>query len=92
MRNGIWKYFYRNEKIKFEGKYVDGMEEGIHNHYFPTGQQKQSGRYKFGEKEGDWVEWNEDGTLKMTVTYQRGVVLKVDGNKAPVLETSKEEK
>jgi uncharacterized membrane protein YfhO len=38
------------------------------------------------------VDWNEDGSLKMTVTYQRGVVLKVDGNKAPVLETSKEEK
>jgi len=91
MRNGIWKYFYRNEKIKFEGKYVDGMEEGIHNYYYPSGQLKQSGRYKFGEKEGDWVEWNEDGTLKMTVTYQRGVVLKVDGNKAPVLETTKEE-
>lgn len=89
-RNGVWKYFYRNERVKFEGKYVDGREEGIHNYYYPTGQMKQTGRFKFGDKEGDWIDYNEDGTIRMTVTFDKGAVVKVDGNKAPVVESTSE--
>jgi len=78
-RSGVWKYYYRNEKLKFEGKYTDGREEGTHSQYYMSGQLKVSGRYKFGEKEGDWVYYDEDGTQRSVVTYERGAVVKVDG-------------
>jgi hypothetical protein len=51
---------------------------------------QQQGRFKFGEKEGDWIDYNEDATIRMTVTYALGKVVKVDGSKAPV-ETAIEE-
>ncbi|MCF8257170.1 MAG: hypothetical protein K9J06_06435 [Flavobacteriales bacterium] len=78
-RSGVWKFHYHNNKLKFEGKYVDGREEGVHNQYYSTGQLKLSGRYKFGEMEGDWTEYSEDGTVRTIVTYERGMVVKVDG-------------
>jgi len=90
-RTGVWKYYFRNGKLKFEGKYTDGMEEGMHQLYHDNGQLRLAGRYKFGEREGDWVEYNEDSSIKQTVTYLRGVVVKVDGSKAPLVETSDEE-
>jgi uncharacterized protein len=76
---GVWKYFFRNGKLKFDGKYVADMEEGVHNQYFETGKLKLTGRYKFGGKEGDWTEYNEDGTVRTVLTYERNVLVKVDG-------------
>lgn len=78
-RYGMWKYEYRNGKLKYEGKFMAGKEEGIHNQYYSNGQLKETGRYKFGEKEGDWKYLDEDGTVRSIVTYERGSVVKVDG-------------
>ena len=65
--------------MKFDGKYVADMEEGVHNQYFEKGKLKLTGRYKFGGKEGDWTEYNEDGTVRTVLTYERNVLVKVDG-------------
>jgi len=78
-RYGMWKFYFKNGKMKYEGKFVVGKEEGIHNQYYSNGQLKETGRYKFGEKEGDWKYLDEDGTVRSIVTYERGLVVKVDG-------------
>lgn len=78
-RNGVWKFYFRNEKLKYEGKFVDGREEGVHRTNYENGSVKLLARYKFGDAEGDWVYYNEEGQVVRVETYARGKVVKVDG-------------
>ncbi len=42
---------------------------------YPNGNKQAEGTYTEGEKDGLWVEWNEDGSLKEEKLYKNGHIL-----------------
>jgi len=93
-RNGlpdsVWKaYYVKENKLRFEGKFVNGDPERKHVYYYDNGKVQASGKYVAGQKDGDWHYFEEDGFLVLTVNYENGIERKWDGQKiVPTYEES----
>jgi len=80
--DSLWKQFYMpKEKIKFEGKYVNGDEEGKHIFYFQNGRKMTEGFYSGGLKENDWKFYDESGFNYLTIFYENDIEIKFQGVK-----------
>lgn len=80
-RQDLWKHFYNNGALRFEGNFIDGNPDGKHKYFYPDGKVKEEGRYTMGVKQDDWVYFNEDGSLFLTITFKNDVEIKFDGVK-----------
>lgn len=81
-KDGPWESYYtNNNQLRFSGKFVEGLPDGIHTYYYPDGKIKEQGKYVMGLKEGNWEYFNPDGTLLLTVTFRKDKELKFDGTK-----------
>lgn len=74
-------YWYLRGKIShntggFSGKLLDGKYQ-----VFVQDRLALSGTYNEGKRSGDWVGWNNDGSIKNTCTYIDGVVKAVKPEK-----------
>jgi antitoxin component YwqK of YwqJK toxin-antitoxin module len=78
---GKWIIKYDNDKINFKGSFVDGRAQGKHKFYYRNGSIKKYGKYKFGYKDGNWKTYDKEGKLLITITFKRGVEVKIDGVK-----------
>ena len=78
---GVWKYFFPNGKLHFEGKFVDGLPDGKHKYYFESGKIKREENYIMGVKTGNWKSYNELGELSLIVEYKNGENYKINGSK-----------
>ncbi|MEI7594395.1 MAG: hypothetical protein WCK02_01510 [Bacteroidota bacterium] len=81
LKNGIWKGFYGNGKLAFEGNYVDDFPDQKHSYYNENGMLRIQGWYDKGKKQGEWKTFNKDGSLFLNVTYDRGLEKAFDGIK-----------
>ena len=88
LRNGMWyNYIMTTEGAKtdsllyFQGSFIEDNPDGRHIYYWENGKKKDEGIYVMGKKEGDWLKYNNDGTLFMVITYRQGVEVKYDGVK-----------
>ena len=50
-----------------------GKLEGPMSYYHPNGKLQYEGKYHDDLRTGDWMVFNEDGTLKQIITYRDGV-------------------
>lgn len=73
VRHGPFVGYYENGKVKSEGQYVDGLEEGIWRDYYENGQLAAEGCYTKGKEQGYWQFWSLDGTEERPVEYVDGV-------------------
>jgi antitoxin component YwqK of YwqJK toxin-antitoxin module len=81
-RDGEWKhYFTDNGKLRFVGKFIDGVPDGIHTFYYSNGNIKQVGKYAGGTKEGEWKFYDESGYLFLTILFKNDIEIKFDGIK-----------
>lgn len=80
-RDGEWKHFYPNNVVRFEGKFVDGNPDGKHTWYYPNGKRREEGKYIVGKKQDDWVYYNEDGSVALTITFDDDIEIKINGVK-----------
>jgi antitoxin component YwqK of YwqJK toxin-antitoxin module len=81
-RDGEWKhYFTENGKLRFIGKFVDDVPDGIHTFYYLNGNERQVGKYIAGAKEGDWRFYDESGFLFLTIVFKNDIEIKFDGIK-----------
>ncbi len=81
-RDGEWKHFYTdNGKLRFVGKFIDGVPDGIHTFYYSNGNEKQVGKYIAGSKEGDWKFYDETGYLFLTIVFKNDIEIRFDGIK-----------
>lgn len=87
LRSGVWKYYYPNGSIAFEGRFIEDNPHGVHRWYWPNGQRKEEGQYAMGRKNGDWKKYQEDGSLFLLIDYVNGVERKYDGIAIPETET-----
>lgn len=92
-RDGEWKHYYTDSgKLRFVGKFIDGVPDGMQIFYYPNGREKQTGKYVGGLKEGDWHFYDESGFLFLTITFKNDIEVRFDGIKVtpetPVSEPS----
>lgn len=63
MREGVWKYWYKNGQLWSECEYKGGMKNGKSTVYYDNGQKRYEGQYKDDKQVGIWRFWQVDGTL-----------------------------
>jgi antitoxin component YwqK of YwqJK toxin-antitoxin module len=81
-RDGEWKhYFTDTDKVRFVGKFIDGVPDGMQIYYYRDGREKQRGKYSGGMKEGDWYFYDESGFVFLTITFKNDIEVKFDGIK-----------
>lgn len=91
MRQGGWKHYYlSNGELRFEGEFFEDLPEGKHTWYFDSGRKMLEGNYVSGVQEGEWRRYYEDGTLMLSIDYQQGVEVKVDGLKIKEVKVEEE--
>jgi antitoxin component YwqK of YwqJK toxin-antitoxin module len=88
MRDGLWESFYLNrneDKVDsvcfFRGSFNDDNANGKHTWFYENGKVKSTGQYIMGRREGNWLFYQEDGTLFLVITYRNGAEVKYDGVK-----------
>ncbi|MCI5054994.1 MAG: hypothetical protein MRY83_02735 [Flavobacteriales bacterium] len=81
-RVGEWKHYYlSNDEVSFKGSYEDGIPNGKHIYYFPSGKKMLEGKYEFGNKHGEWKRYNDIGEITLTIFYKDGIEVKVNNVK-----------
>lgn len=79
LRNGLFKSYYKDITISYEGKYVDDLPNGEHKWYWVNGKIKKQGKYVMGRKNGDWKKYDLEGNPIITISYKNGKEVKYDG-------------
>jgi antitoxin component YwqK of YwqJK toxin-antitoxin module len=88
LKTGKWNSYYlfkqdnkTDSTLCFTGNFIDDNPEGKHTYYWENGKVKDEGIYVTGRKDGDWIKYNEDGTLFLIISYQNGTEVRYDGVK-----------
>lgn len=69
-RDGVWKHYYENGKIKILETYMYGEKYGDCKEFFDNGKLKERGYYKYGEKYGVFKTYYVNGKLKEKAVYE----------------------
>jgi antitoxin component YwqK of YwqJK toxin-antitoxin module len=87
-RTGVWLCYYlisngtkTDSIISFKGSFTEDLPDGKQVYYWDNGKIKDEGLFIMGRKEGEWMKYNNDGTLFMMTTYKDGVETRYDGIK-----------
>lgn len=88
--DSLWKRYYMpNEKLQFEGNFINGSEEGLHIWYYENGKKLAVGNYEGGMKQKDWKYYDEAGYNYLTIYYENDIEIKFQGIKVtPTYEES----
>lgn len=82
LRDGNWESYYLNQDIlSFEGRYIQGNEDGKHIYYYPNGKIKEEKYYNEGKKVRSWSKYNEKGDLIIAIQFKDGKEFKINGVK-----------
>jgi antitoxin component YwqK of YwqJK toxin-antitoxin module len=79
LREGIWRYYYPDGSLKYEGNYVQGNPDKRHKYYYPDGTLKEEQYYAMGIREKNWKKYDEEGNLEMTITYRNNQEQRING-------------
>ena len=77
----LWKQFFAEGTLKFEGTYIEGFADGKHKHNYPNGMTKQIAFYAMGNKDKKWKNYDKEGNLVTIIEYKGGKKYKIDGQK-----------
>lgn len=73
-KEGHWKEFYPDGKIRSEGEYKDNKPVGEWKYFYPDGKLEQSGKYtNSGKLTGTWRWYYDNGQLRLEEVYSAGV-------------------
>ena len=72
--HGVWKSYYSDGTLRTEDKWHQGCHE-LSISYHPNGKLKSKGRMDCVSRDGLWVFYNQNGTLKRKDTYKNGKVV-----------------
>jgi antitoxin component YwqK of YwqJK toxin-antitoxin module len=88
--DSLWKSYYMpKEKLKFEGRFLNGDEDGQHTWYYENGKKMVQGSYVGGMKQNDWKFFDEAGFNYLTIFYENDIEVKFQGIKIePTFEES----
>ncbi len=81
LKDGLWKSFYPDGKLKFKGSYIQGNPEGQHTYYYENGRPKEEQFYRSGYRQKTWKKYDEEGNTILTITYKDDVEISINGVK-----------
>lgn len=89
-QDSLWKSYYMpKEKLRYEGKFLNGDPEGTHTWLYQNGKKMVQGSYTGGMKQGDWKFYDEAGYNYLTIFYDNDIEIKFQGVKlTPTYEES----
>ncbi len=91
MKTGKWKYFYPNGKLKYEGTYNLDKENGKVLYYYENKKIEEERTYSMGIPEGIWRKYDQESVEILTLQFDDGELIKIDGKKVEeLLEEPKE--
>lgn len=79
LRDGEWKSYYPDGRLRFRGDYRQGNPDGHHVLYYENGRPKEDRYYKNGFRTKTWKKYNELGEVFLTVTYRDDVETSING-------------
>jgi uncharacterized protein len=75
LKQGFWKEFFDNGKLRAEGNYKDNTKTGDWKFYTENEKLKQNGKFnKNGFQTGEWKWFHENGQLQKTENFVNGVL------------------
>lgn len=88
--DSLWKSYYMpKEKLRFEGRFLNGDEDGQHTWYYENGRKMTQGNFTGGVKQNDWKFYDEAGFNYLTIYYENDIEVKFQGVKVtPTYEES----
>ncbi|MES2565752.1 MAG: hypothetical protein V4565_02730 [Bacteroidota bacterium] len=88
--DSLWKSYYMpKEKLRFEGRFLNGDEDGQHTWYYENGRKMTQGSFTGGVKQNDWKFYDEAGFNYLTIYYENDIEVKFQGVKVtPTYEES----
>lgn len=72
-KQGPWKVFYRDGKLKAQGAYKNDLKVGQWRYFFKDGMVEQQGNYLAGNPNGFWTWYFEDGQTLREEEYVNGL-------------------
>ena len=81
MRDGVWKSYYDNEKLKFKGNYVQGNPDGQQIIYYENGKIKEEQYYQMGIREKTWKKFDKNGSIFLIISYKDDIETSINGVK-----------
>ncbi len=80
-RNGEWVHEHPNGERQFTGSYELGLPVGKHVYKNDQGSMVQIERYDMGTKDGKWLLYGPNQTLRQTLDYKQGKLVRIDGQR-----------
>lgn len=80
-RTGEWIWKYDNGQEAFKGEFQGGIPIGKHRYWYRNGNLKMRGTYEGGELSGRWEYYDEMGMPTLTMDYEAGIAMKINGQK-----------
>lgn len=72
-KQGYWKEYYLNGKLKNEGEYLDNQKYNKWKYYYENGKAEQIGKYnKNGKPINDWIWYYQNGDTLRYEQYRMG--------------------
>lgn len=72
IKQGEWKRYFTDGKLKLKAKYIDGKLQGLMYIYHQKGFPEVSGMYKDNYKDGMWMYYDEGGEIIKKERYIKG--------------------
>ena len=73
IKEGKFKWYHSNGKIKHEGEYFENKEIGIHTWYFDNGKIEAIENYNQGNLEGEYKEFYQNGNPSSETYFSNGI-------------------
>jgi len=87
LRDGVWKSYYPEDKLKSKGSWVQGNPDGTHIFYYEDGRVKAEEYYQMGIREKTWKKFDENGDALLTIAYKNDVEVSINGVKIKLPES-----
>ena len=87
LRDGVWKSYYPDGKLRFKGNFSQGNADGTHIYYHENGKINEERYYQMGIREKTWKKFDENGTLLLSIAYKNDVEISINGVKIKLPES-----
>jgi antitoxin component YwqK of YwqJK toxin-antitoxin module len=81
LKEGQWKSWYLDGKLKSKGYYVQGNPNGQHVFYYQNGKLREEQYYRNGLRQQTWKKYDEEGNILLTISYKDDVEVSINGVK-----------
>jgi antitoxin component YwqK of YwqJK toxin-antitoxin module len=72
IKTGQWSQFYPNGQECLKANYTEGKLEGKFEVFFDNGKPEFTGQYRNDARDGTWLRYNRDGSVKNRINYVAG--------------------